>query len=681
MNAADLLMRVLRKPPGHLFRRAFMEAGRLARRNLLQRRLKSLTAGDVARTLGTCSVVDYWSKLRAGRFLYAEEERHRLRDLYRSTYAPESAGLRKAVDKVLVHEFDLLGSGPTLLGPEIDWHTDFKSGRKWDLHPSRNIDYAELDRPSDVKVPWELSRCHHLVTLGQAWLLFGDERAVSEFERQVRSWIGSNPPGYGVNWASTMEVALRAVNWIWALALFADAPFAPEFIELIIPTLFSHGLWIPEHLEFASVNGNHYIADVLGMVACGALFRGCKEGERWFNQGSRILEEEIRLQVESDGVDIEASVPYHRLALEIFLAGSRFMQAGRGSASTGYCDRLERMLGFVCAYTRPDGSCPIVGDADDGRVLAFGRNAINDHRYLLSIGFALFHRDNWGARAEKCWEDTVWFLGPDSYFEPSDSVTETAEESASFSASGFHVLRSPGQHLFIDAGPVGFRGLGGHGHNDCLSFEWHAAGRSLLTDSGLYVYTASPEWRNLFRSTAFHNTIRVDGEEINRFLSPPTLWFLGNDAQPVDVQFRSDPEEDLLSAGHTGYLRLPDPVLVRRSLRMNRRKAEIHLVDRLEGNAPHLVEIFFHAAIGADYHSAGEDAVEFVWPSGHRLRIERSSGPGLRMERRDGWFAPSYGVKLPRPVCVASLYAKLPVEIEWRLTVSTWDESARITGE
>ncbi len=50
------------------------------------------------------------------------------------------------------------------------------------------------------------------------------------------------------------------------------------------------------------------------------------------------------------------------------------------------------------------------------------------------------------------------------------------------------------------------RGRGGHGHNDILSFELFLNGFNVVTDCGAYLYTASREWRNRFRSTAFHNT-------------------------------------------------------------------------------------------------------------------------------------------------------------------------------
>ena len=38
-------------------------------------------------------------------------------------------------------------------------------------------------------------------------------------------------------------------------------------------------------------------------------------------------------------------------------------------------------------------------------------------------------------------------------------------------------------------------------------------GEDIIVDPGTYVYTPYPEWRNKFRSTAFHNTIKIDNRE------------------------------------------------------------------------------------------------------------------------------------------------------------------------
>jgi hypothetical protein len=667
MKTLELLRRAAGKPPGYLARRVFTEARRIGRSRRIKKKIRCLTPQRLARELGSSSISAWWEVFARAGLLYNKADRDHLRSLYRDRFSGESRLLREKVDRILAHEFDLLGSGPTRLGPEIDWQEDFKSGRCWPLLPSERIDYAELDQPSDVKVAWELSRCQHLVTLGQAWTLWREEAAVREFESQVQSWIRANPVGFGVNWACTMEVALRAVNWIWALSLFGDAPLAGDFREEMLLALYRHGLWIPEHLEFSAVNGNHYISDALGMVACGLLFKEAREGARWLEQGREILEREILLQVEEDGPDIEASVAYHRLVLEIFLTGARLLQAAGLSPSPAYRDRLGAMIDFVHGYTLPSGLSPVIGDADDGRVLIFDGTPLADHRYLLSTGCSLFARPAWKHRAGRYWAESLWFLGPSSLAEFDGTPEQVDERSRAFPASGFFILRSEEQYVFIDAAPVGFRGLGGHGHNDCLSFEWHAGGRPLLTDSGLFVYTASPQWRDRFRSTAFHNTIRVDREEINRFLSPPTLWFLGNDAQPVDVRHEKNRHGEIVRAGHTGYRRLADPVMVYRQFEVAPGGTGLRLIDRLEGRQSHFVEFFFHAAPGCVYHAVSEEAIEFRWPKGVCVRIGKLAGPSVRMEEIEGWFAPSYGVKIARPVCVASVTTRLPFEIVWNL--------------
>jgi hypothetical protein len=325
------------------------------------------------------------------------------------------------------------------------------------------------------------------------------------------------------------------------------------------------------------------------------------------------------------------------------------------------------MLEFVHAYVTPDGLSPVVGDADDGRALILGETEIRDHRYLLSTGAALFGRGDFKARAGRIWEDTVWLLGAEAAARFDALETREDDDSRVFPDSGFCVLRTPEQYLFADVGPVGFRGRGGHGHNDCLSFEWHAFGRPLLTDSGAYVYTPSVEWRNRFRSTEFHNTIRVDREEINRLPSASALWTLRDDARPSPA--RLDRQSDLvsLSGGHSGYFRLAEPVGVFRTFELERGASRLRLIDRLEGRGEHVVEFFFHARPGAKADAVSEETAGFSWEDGTRITITRVAGPAAAWEERSGWFSPSYGVKIERPIWVAIVRVSLPCELRWEL--------------
>ena len=674
MKILELLKRAAGKSPGYLVKRTSLELRRALGTRRLRRRLEGETAALLAHRAGVASLRELWEKGSARALAFTEAQRETLRGLYATRFSGERERLAAELERILSHEFELLGSGPVRLGPAIDWHLDFKSGLRFPSDvPSQAIDYAQLDRPSDVKVPWELSRGQHLTRLGQAWVVTGDPRAPREFEAQVRSWIEANPPGYGVNWACTMDVALRAVSWIWALALFEDAEFSEGFRETLLHSLHQHGVWIPVHLEFGEVNGNHFLSDALGLIALGTAFDATPEGRRWRDEGARIFEEEILRQTTPDGAGIEGSVPYHRLVLELFLVGRRFLEAAGRPPGAAFDARLARMLEFVEAYATPEGLSPVVGDADDGRALVLGREDVRDHRALLSTGAVLFGRGSFRERAGKLREDTLWLLGPESVATFDALAPSPAALTRGFPDAGFFVLRSAAQYVFVDAGPVGFKGRGGHGHNDCLSFEWHAFGRPVLTDSGAFVYTASPEWRNRFRSTAFHNTIRVDGEEVNRFPSAVALWSLRNDAVPFDVVLTAGGDEDTLVAAHTGYRRLADPVGVSREFSFDRTKARLVLRDRITGAAPHRLEFFFHAAPGGTGEANADGSLLLRWVGGLRARITPRTAKAVSWRRAPGWFSPSYGVRIERESWVASLDIEtpFPFEAEWELVAAS----------
>ena len=66
------------------------------------------------------------------------------------------------------------------------------------------------------------------------------------------------------------------------------------------------------------------------------------------------------------------------------------------------------MARFTQAYTRPDGTTPLLGDADDARTLPFGGQAVGDHRYLAGLVGVHWHEPELidaftGPRAEIFW--------------------------------------------------------------------------------------------------------------------------------------------------------------------------------------------------------------------------------------------------------------------------------------
>jgi len=393
----------------------------------------------------------------------------------------------------LQHQVNLLGSGLVDLGEKIDWQRDYKSGIRWRLAYFHDLDYNNPDQPSDVKFPWEVSRMQWLIPVGQAYLLTGDEQYATFVRKILEDWIISNPYSYGVNWSCTMEVAIRIITWTWFFHVFhesaawADLGFRTRFLS----NLYLHGEFTERHLENSDINGNHYLADAAGLVFAGLFFGKGKAPRRWQQLGWKILTTELPRQVYPDGVDFEGSIPYHRLVLELFLLPALYRQAQGLEISGEYRDRLTAMAHFVTAYTRMDGSVPLWGDADDARVLPFGNQDINDHRYLIGLVGVAWQVSGLidafsGPRSEIFWlfGSAAAKLLPDTK-EPVHVLTSKA-----FPAGGFYIMRNDRDHILIDCGPVGLAGRGGHGHNDCLSFEAVLDGIHLVSDCGAYLYTA-----------------------------------------------------------------------------------------------------------------------------------------------------------------------------------------------
>jgi len=304
-----------------------------------------------------------------------------------------------------------------------------------------------------------------------------------------------------------------------------------------------------------------------------------------------------------------------------------------------------------------------------------GAQPITDHRYLLSSAALLFGRGDFKASASRCWEETFWLLGddgPDRFREL--RAAQGPPGSLAFAEGGFYVLRTPDAHVVIDCGEVGFKGRGGHGHNDILSFELFLNGFNVVTDCGAYLYTASREWRNRFRSTAFHNTVQVDGEELNRFVGPDALWQLHYDASPTGGELRLGQRVDVFRGGHRGYERLTQPVSHVRECFVDKRLPRLLIRDRLDGGGEHTLVWRFHidpavtpAVDGTDVRLSHGGKTVWLLPD------ERAAGLTLSLE--PGWVSPSYGVKVPTTVLVWTGRSGVPI------TASYLFAEARFTPE
>lgn len=525
----------------------------------------------------------------------------------------------EAANQTLAHEFDYLGSGKVQM-PKIRWHEDFKTGNVWKKGVFYLKQRQSTAKGADIKVPWELSRGHHLLWLGEAYLITKDEKHAKEVVDEIEDWWNENPFMYSVNWTCTMDVAIRAVNWLYAVTMVIDSPSVTEaFIQRFYRSLYQHGWFIFNHFERTiPYSNNHLFSDIAGLLYLSLFFKGTKKGKEWLDYTISSLYEEIRCQVLPSGVHYERSVSYHRLMSEMVVSSLYVLKRSGANIPDDIEYRAGGMLSYIGSYTKQNHLSPLVEDNDDGRFLPFVRRDFRQHDYLLDVGSA---------------EMLVIANGV------SPILFNKEKESLIYPDAGHAILRKDDVYLFVTNGEQssydsGRKTVGTHTHNDKLSFELALGSDDIIIDPGAYIYTPQPEKSNEFRSTIKHNTIIVDGEEQN-LITPKNVFLATKNSRATEFR--------LLSKSHLEgeYKTFNGSLKHRRSFDVF--DNEVLITDQLnKEGAGHSAMLSFHFEPQLKAHIEG-DKVALETDNYH---INLGFSQSLETELIEDTVSPSYGVLL-----------------------------------
>jgi hypothetical protein len=234
-------------------------------------------------------------------------------------------------------------------------------------------------------------------------------------------------------------------------------------------------------------------------------------------------------------------------------------------------------------------------------------------------------------------------------------------------------MRSGSTHLVIRCGDVGQNGNGGHSHNDMLSFELWRDG-PVVVDPGTYVYTSNPAARNVFRSTASHNTVSVGRAEIIPIVQHD-LFRLDQFARPRVELFEDGSARIRLVASHDGFRRLEPPVVHRRVFSLDRAHGGLEILDELLGQGEQRAESFLHLAAGTSVERVGDQ--EFVLSRGEHATTLACWGTS-EVNVTEGWVSDRFGQRERAAVLVADVHGPMPLRFGWRFVPSETD--ARTAG-
>lgn len=570
-------------------------------------------------------------------------------------------------DQILDGHFRVFALGAAPLGFPPDWNRDPKTGTCAPMSFGKLLDYRDERLVGDVKYLWEPNRHAELVTVAQAWHLSRHRRYANACGVLIDSWLGACPYPQGVNWTSSLELALRLVNWSFAWHILGGETatiFEGDSGQALrlrwLASVRQHCHFIASHLSRHSSANNHLLGELLGLLVAATTWPMWSESRHWHDLAHVEFEREALVQNASDGVNREQAIWYQQEVADMMLVAGLFARNSQCDFGREYWNRWAAMLEFIAAIMDVEGNVPMLGDADDA-VIARLDPARDFHpfRSLLACGAVLVNdaplRTLFKAKALVFDDKSRWLLGDIAAKEFSSvpAAQQTARTARrAFPQGGCFILGSDLDtsrevRIVADAGPLGYLAIGAHGHADALAFTLSVYGNEILIDSGTYTYYAGAEWRSYFRGTRAHNTVLVDNQD-QSVAGGRFLWT--KHAVIKSTLFEPHADLDRLSAEHDGYRRLADPVTHRRELSYLKEARVLRVMDRLTCKSRHHVEINWHFSPACTVvllerrlrATRGHITVELIWSEGLAARLARGEESPPR-----GWFSQRLDVKEP----------------------------------
>lgn len=591
---------------------------------------------------------------------------------------------RDAADRVLAGRYDVFAMKDVDLGFPPQWNHDPKTGVQVPLVFGKTLNYRDERLAGDIKYLWEPNRHAELVTLAQAWKLTGEPKYVEASRLLLESWFDQCPYPLGPNWTSSLEHAVRLVNWCFAWHLLggetsplfegdAGQAFKRRWLEVI----YRHCHFIAGHFSLFSSANNHLLGECMGLLIGAITWPLWTESEGWRQLAHQGFESESLKQNFSDGVNREQAIWYQHEVADMMLLCGLIGRANGVEFAAAFWERLESMLGFIAGLMDAGGNMPMIGDSDDAVLVRFSREPEFDvYKSLLATGAVLFKREDFKAKSGNFDDKSRWLLG-DAAAERFEALTVRFPETPrrEFPLGGYYLL---GQHFgrpeeiraVVDCGPLGYLSIAAHGHADALALTLSVAGKEMLIDPGTYAYHTRKDWRDYFRSTRAHNTICIDGQD--QSVSGGNFMWLKHANAKLEL-WETDRQQDRLIGSHDGYCRLDDPVRHRRELVFDKTDNTFRVMDTLECEGRHRVEIHWHCH---------EDAEVSLLGAG--VRITRATGKVtltmeddrflLSLKRGEenpplGWISRGFDSKLPCAVVVWSGEIKGTCKLETRMQI------------
>ena len=254
--------------------------------------------------------------------------------------------------------------------------------------------------------------------------------------------------------------------------------------------------------------------------------------------------------------------------------------------------QLEQSCKFIHTLMDKNGNIPNIGDQDSAVLVNFGLNNHENFQSILNTGAVLFERPEF---CRKNFPDfkTCILLG--ERVKGTDAGAQGSGKSRLLKESGLTVIRGNihGKKFVFtgNATPLGMPPLYAHGHLDALSFTLSVDGQKILVDPGTYLYHSGGRWRRYFRSTAAHNTVRINKTDMSEQIAD---FMFGKPFHITEHSFTGNDLQAVWRAGHDAYMSIETPVSHVRQAIFKKNAGVFEITDFLKSDGNYIAEQFFH---------------------------------------------------------------------------------------
>ena len=420
-------------------------------------------------------------------------------------------------------------------GVSASWAMDPLTERCWPEETSWwQIDIRTEARLSDVKFVWEAARHRDLVVLARAATIDPDGPWLTHLEMMLVRWCRECRPEEGVNWYSSLELALRAIAWSQVLKLVGDRLHEGLRAELDDQLVASaRHIMVELPYTMTSMKNNHLLGDGLGLVVLGKLFEEHPGAARWRSIGDRLMLKQLGRHMLPDGSMIEDSLSYHRFVLEMFI-----VRVLVGEAPAAISAAMRTSADHLVTLGVLEGDVPQYGDWDEGRVLADSAPAgdvAGAALLALHLSGQSTPADTWDRYDELAWYADV----EDARHE------ETVGSPTSWTSGHFSGARHGDWSVWLKRALTP-----SHQHADLTSVWIQHNGQWVTRDPGTGTYNGPIEVRDGFRTSAAHPVWRPHGGDL---LGPHRAFRWERPTVPGGHGVAEVAEATLLAVWHDGF--------------------------------------------------------------------------------------------------------------------------------